>query len=110
MLQTFFTNLLSPYSINDYYNIYVKNSVEFAEFIRQRKISNTEEMVSLDFENLFKNVPTNETIYLIIKDLYCDNKLKTVTKITGNNMQKQLKICTQEAHFMCNSTVSFMNK
>ena len=24
-------------------------------------------------------------------------------KITLNNMQKLLKICTQEAHFMCNS-------
>ena len=31
----FLINLLSPYSINDY--SYVKDSFEFAEFIRQRK-------------------------------------------------------------------------
>ena len=40
---------------------------------------------------------------IIIKNLYSDNKLKTVTKITPHNMQKLLKISTHEAHFMCNS-------
>ena len=97
----FLNNLLSPYSINDH--SYAKDSFEFAEFIRQRKISNTEEMVSFDVESLFTNVPTNETIDIIIKDLYNDNKLKTIVKITQNNVQKLLKICTQESHFMCNN-------
>ena len=45
----------------------MKDSFEFVEFIRQRKISNTEEMVSFDVESLFTNVPTNETIHIIIK-------------------------------------------
>ena len=81
----------------------MKDSFEFSEFIRQQKISNTEEIVSFDVESLFKNVPTNEKIDIIIKDLYNDNKLKTVVKITQNNMQKLLKICTQESHFMCNN-------
>ena len=31
------------------------------------------------------------------------HKLKTIAKITQNNMQKLLKICTQESHFMCNN-------
>ena len=97
----FFTNLLSPYSINDY--SYVKNAFEFAEFIRQRKMSNTEEMVSFDLKSLFTNVPTNETIDIIIKDLYNENKLKTIVKITQNNMQKLLKICTQKSHFIYNN-------
>ena len=86
---------------------YAKISFEFAEFI-QRQISNTKEMVSFDVESLFANVPTNETINVIIKGLYSDYKLKTVMKITRNNMQKLLKICTQEAHFISNR--SFMNK
>ena len=45
------------------------DSFDFAEFIRQRKISNTEEMVSFDVKSLFTNVSTNETIDMIIKDL-----------------------------------------
>ena len=56
----------------------MKDSFEFAEFIRQRKISNKEEMVSFDVESLFTNVPTNETVDIIIKDLYNDNKLKII--------------------------------
>ena len=55
-------------------------------------------MVSFNVESLFTNVPTNENMYIIIKDLYSDNKLKTITKITQNNTQKLLKICTLEAH------------
>ena len=49
------------------------------------------------------NVSTNETIDIIINDLYSDNKLKTVMMIARNNMQELLKVCTQEAHFKCNS-------
>ena len=60
-------------------------------------------MVSFDVESLFTNIPTNDTIDIIIKDLYNDNKLKTIMKITQNNMQKLLKICTQESHFICNN-------
>ena len=33
----------------------------------------------------------------------CNYKFKTVAKITQNNMQKLLKICTQESYFMCNN-------
>ena len=72
----------------------MKDSFEFAEFIRQRKISNTEEMVSFEVESLFTNLPNNETIDIIIKDLCNDNKLKTIVKITQNNVQKLLKLCT----------------
>ena len=72
----------------------MKDSFKFAEFIRQRQIPNTDEMVSFDAESLFTNVPTKETIDIIIKDMHSDNKLKTVTKIIRNNMQKLLKICT----------------
>ena len=43
-------------------------------------------MVSFDVESLFTNVPTNEKIDIIIKDLYNDDKLKTIVKITQNNM------------------------
>ena len=67
-------------------NSYVKDSFEFAKFLRQRKISNTEEIVCFDVESLFTNVPTNETIDITIKDLYTDNKLKTIVKKTQNNM------------------------
>ena len=97
----FLTNLLSSYSIND--RSFVKDSFEFAGYIRQRKISNTEEMVSFEVESLFTNVRNNETIDIILKDLYNDNKSKTIVKITQNNMQKLLKIFTQESHFICNN-------
>ena len=76
-------------SINDF--IYVKDSYEYAEFMQQRKISNTEVIVSFDVESLFTNVPTNETIDIIIKDLYSDNKLKTVTKITQKQHAENIK-------------------
>ena len=94
----FLTNLLSPYSRSDY--CYVKDFFEFAEFIRQRQISNAVEMVSFDVKSLFANVPINKTIDIIIKDLYRDNKLKTVTKTIRNNMLKLVKIDTKSSFHM----------
>ena len=85
----FLTNLSSPYSINDY--SCVKDSFKFAEFIRQRKICNTEDMVSFDVESLFMNVTSNETIGIIIKDLYSDNKLKTIMQITQKQHAETIK-------------------
>ena len=85
----------------------MKDSFEFAEFIRPRQIPNTEEMVSFDVKILFTNILTNEKEDIMIKDLYSDNKLKIVTKITQNNMQKLLKICVHKKLISC-VIVSFM--
>ena len=70
MLQNFKLTYHPPYSRNDCR--YVKDSFKFVEFIRQRQISNTEEMVYFDVESPFMNVPSDETTGKIIKDLYSD--------------------------------------
>ena len=60
-------------------------------------------MVSLGVESLITNVPTYEIIDIIITDLFSENKLKTVMKVTQSSRQKLLNLGTQAAHFMNNS-------
>ena len=58
-------------------------------------------LVSFDVESLFTNIPTRETIEIILNRAY--NKETNPTGLyhglRRNNLKKLLEICTQESHF-----------
>ena len=54
-------------------------------------------MVSFDVKSLFKNVPLNCTIDIILKRIYEKNEL--VTSVTKNETKEMLILCTKNVHF-----------
>ena len=54
-------------------------------------------MVSFDVKSLFKNVPLNSTIDIILKRIYEKNEL--VTSVTKNETKEMLILCTKNVHF-----------
>jgi hypothetical protein len=90
----YLTKLLTSESVNEF--SHVKDSFDFVENMRKIQIMPNTEMASFDVESLFTNVPTLETIDVIIKDIYDnENKTKVETKISSENMRRLLKLCTQ---------------
>ena len=57
-----------------------KNTKEFIEELKQQKLSQEHKMVSFDVKSLFKNMPLDHTIDIILKRTYEDNEI--VTSIT----------------------------
>ena len=59
-------------------------------------------IVSFDVESLFTNVPTDETIELILKKAYPRNT-KWFNLLSKDDMRSFLEICTKESHFQFNN-------
>lgn len=55
-------------------------------------------MVSFDVESLFTNIPTIETIEIILELAFKEGQ-KLYHGLTRDDLKKLLKICTQESHF-----------
>ena len=67
-------NYLKPLCNNNEYII--QNTRKFAKIIpEQDPLKSNEQYASYDVESLFTNVPVNETIEYIIKEIYVENKL-----------------------------------
>ena len=60
-------------------------------------------LVSFDVISLFTKVPLDFTINLILKKIYDDRAINT--KISRQEMQKLLLICTKEMHFSFNGRI-----
>ena len=58
-------------------------------------------IVSFDVESLFTNVPTNETIEIILNEVY-KGEVTIFHDLTPEELEKLLRICTQESHFQFN--------
>ena len=56
-------------------------------------------MASLDAENLYTNVPVEETIQIILNNVYRNSQIPP-PKISENTLKQMLTICTTEAPFM----------
>ena len=59
-------------------------------------------MVSVDVESLFTNIPTLETIVIIIKAIYTD-EIEYFHGLNKDELKKLLIFCTQESHFQFNN-------
>ena len=54
-------------------------------------------MVSFDVKSLFKNVPLEYTIDLVLKRNYENHKIST--SVTRNEMREIFLLCTKNVHF-----------
>ena len=86
--------LISPY-LPSKYNI--KSTHELIQVLHTIKPNNGI-LASLDVENLFTNVPVNETIDIIINNIYNNPSLPPL-KINPNILRKLLLTCTTEVPF-----------
>ena len=86
--------LISPY-LPRKYNI--KSTHELIQVLHTIKPNNGI-LASLDVENLFTNVPVNETIDIIINNIYNNPSLPPL-KINPNILRKLLLTCTTEVPF-----------
>ena len=53
-------------------------------------------MVSFDVKSLFTNVPLDQSINIILKQIYDDNELRI--SISRNEMKELLLLCTKKVH------------
>ena len=60
-------------------------------------------MISFDVKSLFTNVPLNETINIILRKVYDENKI--VTNIPRSVLKELLYLCTKHVHFKFNGEI-----
>jgi hypothetical protein len=59
-------------------------------------------MVSFDVESLFTNIPTTETINIILDRAFPNSETLKFEGMKRETLKKLLIICTQESHFQFN--------
>jgi hypothetical protein len=94
-LAKYLDSFLKPL-INDEYML--KDTYDFVNKISEIDVSTERYLVSFDVESLFTNVPTEETIEIILDLAFKDGE-KFFRELTRAQLKKLLKICTQESHF-----------
>ena len=78
----------------------IKDTFDFVNRISKLISKEGEVMVSFDIVSLFTNIPTLETIEIILNRAYTDNDL--FHGMDRETLKKLLIICTQESHFQFN--------
>ncbi|CAL8110124.1 unnamed protein product [Orchesella dallaii] len=77
----------------------VKNSYEFVEKIKKLRIPRNHKLVSFDVVSLFTKVPIAETIEFIRKRLHENDKWKTRTKLSLDEVMELVTICLNTTYF-----------
>ena len=84
----------------------IKNSVEFVNEAKIRKISPSEIQVSYDVVNLYPSIPLDKAIDLIVEYLKNDlNNVKTRTKLTLVDIRQLIELCESECCFLYNNLI-----
>ena len=79
---------LSPLGENNYV---IKDTLSFPQILIQNKINQDEEDISYDVESLFTNVPIDDTIGYIIKEIYVSKRLPIIcTQLIMKRLLKKL--------------------
>jgi len=108
----FMVKILSPFLDNSYV---LTDSFDFINKIPDLNTRTDASMVSFDVESLFTNVPTLETIDIILDEVFkpredLENEdfelffglVLTAHGFTREELKRLLTICTQESHFQFN--------
>ena len=69
---------------------YIKDAFAFARTIQQTTPTLTSTLCSFDIENLYTNVPVNETIELVLDTLYKDKSKANTDLSTDSKMKRKL--------------------
>ena len=78
----------------------IKDTFDFVNKVSHLASNSGEHMVSFDIVSLFTNIPTLETIEIILSRAFKDNTL--FHGLDREALRKLLIICTQESHFQFN--------
>jgi len=81
-------------------NIIIKDTFDFVNRVSKITNNNDQCMVSFDVESLFTNIPTIETINIILERAFKSNN--TFHGLKKEALKKLLIICTQKSHFQFN--------
>jgi len=81
-------------------NYIIKDTFDFVNRVSKLQTNVNQRVVSLDVESLFTNIPTEETINIILNRAFKDSD--EFHGMKRNTLKKLLTICTQESHFKFN--------
>jgi hypothetical protein len=98
-LAKFLVEILSPLVENTYM---IKDTFDFVNKVAHLNTNIDKTMLSFDVESLFTNIPTRETINIILRMVYKRNT-KFFHGLTKEELEKLLIVCTQESHFQFNN-------
>ena len=98
-LAKYLDGILKPLIINEYA---LKDTYDFVNKVSHLNTSTDKYMVSFDVESLFTNVPTQETIDIIIKLAYPKPEIKDFHGLAKQDLRYLLEVCTQRSHFQFN--------
>ena len=99
-LAKFLNEILSPLATNN--SFILKDTFDFVNRVSDLNPKVDRYMLSFDVESLFTNIPTLETIDIIVKLVYTKNK-KYFHGLTKQELAKLLIVCTQQSHFQFNN-------
>ena len=91
-------NALKTLVINEHVLI---DTYDFVNNINHLDASTNRYIVSFDVESLFTNVPTLETIDLILELAFAQNNT-TFHALSKDELKELLILCTQQSHFQFN--------
>jgi len=81
----------------------LKDTPEFVNNIADLTPDTDKYMVSFDVESLFTNIPTDETIEIILNRVFPDDESTRFHDLTRPELKRLLEICTRESHFQFNN-------
>ena len=96
----YLNSLLAPLGKTD---CSLLNTESFIKDIKGQRIPDGYQMISFDVKSLFTNVPLNETINIILRKVYDENKI--VTNIPRSVLKELLYLCTKHVHFKFNGEI-----
>ena len=96
--------LLTPLTKSQYN---ILSTGDFIQKIKSERIPKGFEMISFDVENLFNNVPLNQTRDIILPKVYQEKKIKT--SIPKSILRELLCLCTKEVHFIFNNEIQIQS-
>ena len=96
----FLNFLLAPLGKSD---LSILNTKAFVNQVRGQKLPEDYKIISFDVKSLFTNVALNETIDIILRKVYDENKIDT--KIPKSTLKELLHLCTKHVHFKFNNEI-----
>ena len=99
-LAKWLVEIFSPLLDNNKYIL--KDTFDFVNKVFKLNTIIDKSMLSFDVESLFTNIPTLETIDIILKRIY-SNEIEYFHGLNKDELKKLLIVCTQESHFQFNN-------
>ncbi|CAF0863808.1 unnamed protein product [Brachionus calyciflorus] len=98
-LAKYLDEILKPLLDNSKYIL--KDTFDFVNKIKSLSTSIDKNLASYDVQSLFTNIPTIETIEIILNDVFKDG-IEKFHNFNRKQLKKLLIVCTQESHFQFN--------